>query len=169
MLEMPFKSDVLTQPFLDYLAGQFQLDLKGVHGIAHWLRVVVNGRMIAKHLDVNIKVIELFALIHDSRRWNHLSDINHGLRAADFCNSLNAKWFAADETEMRLLRTACRYHSDGKLHPNPTIQTCWDADRLDLGRVAIEPDRNFLGAYSASRPDLVLSATARSKQTFEGL
>lgn len=169
MLKMPFKSHVLTQPFLNHLAGQFQLDLKGVYGIAHWLRVVINGRMIAKYLDVNLKVIELFALIHDSRRWNHLSDINHGLRAADFCNSLNGKWFAANETEMRLLRTACRYHSDGKLHPNLTVQTCWDADRLDLGRVDIEPDRTYLGAYSASRLDLVSSATERSKQTFLGL
>ena len=70
---------------------------------------------------------------------------------------------------MRLLRTACRYHSDGKLHPNLTVQTCWDADRLDLGRVDIEPDRTYLGAYSASRLDLVSSATERSKQTFLGL
>ena len=169
MLEMPFKSDVLTQPFLDHLAGQFQLDLRGVNGISHWFRVLINGRIMAKHLDVNLKVIELFALIHDIRRWNHLSDINHGLRAADFCNSLNGKWFEADETEMRLLRIACRYHSDGKLHPNLTVQTCWDADRLDLGRVGIDPNPTYLGAYIATESDLFLSAIERSKQTFVGL
>ncbi len=169
MLEMPFKSDLLTQPFLDHLAGQFQLDFQGVHGIAHWLRVLINGRIIAKHLDVNLKVIELFALIHDSRRWNNLRDTNHGLRAADFCNSLNGIWFEADEIEMRLLRIACRYHSDGKLHPNLTVQTCWDADRLDLGRVDIEPDRRYLGSFIASRPDLVRIAVERSNQNFEGL
>ena len=111
----------------------------------------------------------MFALIHDSRRWNHLSDINHGLRAADFCNSLNGKWFESDNTEMRLLRIACRYHSDGKLHPNLTVQTCWDADRLDLGRVGIEPDPAYLGAHIANEPDLSLSAIERSKQAFAGL
>ena len=169
MLEMPLKSDVLKQPFLDNLVEQFQLDFKGVHGIAHWLRVLINGRTLAKHLDVSIKVIELFALIHDSRRWNNLRDTNHGLRAADFCNALNGKWFVADETEMRLLRIACRYHSDGKLHPNLTVQTCWDADRLDLGRIDIEPDINLLGSFIASKPDLIRSAVERSKKSFEGL
>ena len=80
---------------------------------------------------------------------NVLKPIYFRSSTVSICNSLNAKWFAADETEMRLLRTACRYHSDGKLHPNPTIQTCWDADRLDIRRVGIEPDLQWYNTEAA--------------------
>ena len=84
MLDPPLKSDVFTQPFFDHLARQFQLDPFGQHGIEHWLRVLINGREIAKRISVNLKVIELFALIHDCRRWNELEDSLHGQRAAEF-------------------------------------------------------------------------------------
>jgi uncharacterized protein len=30
------------------------------------------------------------------------------------------------------------------VHTQATIQTCWDADRLDLGRVGIKPAAQFL-------------------------
>jgi predicted oxidoreductase len=31
--------------------------------------------------------------------------------------------------------------------------TCWDSDRLDLGRVMIRPNTKFLGTEFAKRPD----------------
>ena len=55
MLDPPLKSEVLKQPFFDLLAGQFQLDPFGDHGIEHWLRVLINGREIAKCINVNLK------------------------------------------------------------------------------------------------------------------
>ena len=60
MLDPPLKSDVLKQPFFDFLAGQFQLDPFGDHGIEHWLRVLINGREIAKCINVNLKVCLLY-------------------------------------------------------------------------------------------------------------
>ena len=166
MLKMPTKSDVLNQPFLDYIAQQFQLDAFGNQGIEHWLRVLTTGRQIAQRIDVNIKVIELFSLIHDSRRWNDFDDPLHGHRAAEFCETLNYRWFEADETEIRLLRTACRYHSAGNLHPNSTVQACWDANRLDSARIGVTPNQRSLGAYLEQNHDIVLTAIQRSSQSF---
>jgi uncharacterized protein len=37
-----------------------------------------------------------------------------------------------------------KHHSDGEVSTDKTIQTCWDADRLDLGRVGIFPSPKFL-------------------------
>ena len=166
MLDPPLKSNVFTQPFFDHLVGQFQLDPFGNHGIEHWLRVLINGREIAKRISVNLKVIELFALIHDCRRWNELEDSLHGQRAAEFCDTLKNRWFAFDDTDLRLLRTACRYHTNENFHPNATVQACWDADRLDLGRIGIRPSKERLGAYLEKHDDLVQAAIARSRQSF---
>ena len=41
------------------------------------------------------------------------------------------------DDRFELLRYACAWHTDGQHHDDPTIATCWDADRLDLGRVGI--------------------------------
>ena len=41
-----------------------------------------------------------------------------------------------------------RFHSDGELHMNATIQSCWDADRLDLGRVGKRPYPKYLSEYA---------------------
>ncbi len=166
MIDPPVKSDVFTQPLFDYLAKQFQLDPFGNHGIEHWLRVLINGREIASRINVNLKVIELYALLHDCRRWNEFEDPLHGQRAAEFCDTLKNRWFTLDFTDLRLLRTACRYHTNENFHPNATVQACWDADRLDLGRIGINPVQNRLGAYLEQHDDLVQAAIVRSRQSF---
>jgi uncharacterized protein len=48
---------------------------------------------------------------------------------------------------------AIRHHSGGKVSTDATIQSCWDADRLDLGRVGIVPAAEFLSSEGASRID----------------
>jgi hypothetical protein len=37
----------------------------------------------------------------------------------------------------------------GGVDTDPTVQTCWDADRLDLGRVGIKPHPDFLSPFAA--------------------
>lgn len=48
MLELPEKSSVVTQPYIDFLSHQYQLSHNGPHGVEHWLRVLINGRLIAQ-------------------------------------------------------------------------------------------------------------------------
>ena len=47
------------------------------------------------------------------------------------------------------LRVACRDHTTVIHTDDITIGTCWDADRLDLGRVAIATDPHRLNTEPA--------------------
>ena len=58
------------------------------------------------------------------------------------------------------------YHSVGRLDRDITIQTCWDADRLDLGRVGINPKPAYLGSELSRDPNFIEMATLRSKKRF---
>jgi uncharacterized protein len=54
-----------------------------------------------------------------------------------------------DNHRFELLYEACRLHTDGLTTGDPTLLACWDADRLDLGRVGIEPAPHRLGTDAA--------------------
>jgi uncharacterized protein len=45
---------------------------------------------------------------------------------------------------MERLEFACQEHTNGGVSSDPTIGVCWDADRLNLGRVEIRPDPRWL-------------------------
>jgi uncharacterized protein len=63
---------------------------------------------------------------------------------------------------MELLALACTLHSDGHTDGDITVQTCWDADRLDLGRVGIRPSARYLCTEAARCGDLIAAAYRRS-------
>ena len=46
-LELPIKSEIVTQPYVDFLAHQYRLHHNEFDGIEHWLRVLMNGRLIS--------------------------------------------------------------------------------------------------------------------------
>lgn len=129
---------------LKHLRHQFQIDWWGHHGIAHWARVRANGLMLAEETGANRHVVELFAYFHDSRRLNEHTDDGHGARGAALARELKGRYFDASDDEMDLLQLACVHHSDGLRQGDATVLTCWDADRLDLGRVGITPRAMFL-------------------------
>mgnify|MGYP003655686860 CR=1 FL=1 len=124
---------------------QYKLNWQGTHGIDHWLRVLDNGiKLQAAHLDANLEVIELFAILHDSRRLNEWTDDGHGRRGADFAATLRGEYFNLRDRDFDMLYYAIDRHSDGLIDGDITVRTCWDADRLDLGRVGIKPDAKYL-------------------------
>jgi uncharacterized protein len=90
------------------------------------------------------------------------SDREHGKRAADSLFALNGDLFSLDKTGMEMLIYACRHHSDGLVEGDLTIRTCWDADRLDLGRVGVKPSSSKLGTSEAQDPKLIEWAYRRS-------
>ena len=147
---------------LRYLRDRFLIDWHGHHGASHWVRVRRNGLLLAKQTGANALVVELFAFFHDSCRVNEYTDRNHGSRGAELAVKLRGKYFDATEAEMALLVCACSGHSDGHLDADITVQTCWDADRLDLGRVGIEPDAKYLCTAAAKDPETIASAYKRS-------
>jgi uncharacterized protein len=140
----------------------YALPVNGDHGVAHWARVLENGLRLSKETDANIEVVQLFAVLHDSRRQNEVTDPDHGPRAAEFAMALRGRIFDLGDHEFRLLYKACHGHTHERTHPDVTIQTCWDSDRLDLGRVGITPHPTRLCTEFAKRPETIKWADGRA-------
>lgn len=128
-----------------HLADGFRLAPDSVHGPVHWLTVLRNGLHLASHHPCEVAVVRLFALIHDSCRYDEWSDPGHGPRAADLAEKLHADGcYHLSSPQLALLLTACRIHNGAGPQSDPTLGVCLDADRLDLGRVGITPDPALL-------------------------
>ena len=140
---------------------RFAINRHGAHGASHWARVRHNGLALAETTGADVHVIDLFAFFHDSCRVNEYTDDNHGKRGAELAVKLSGKFFEATATEMDFLVDACIGHSDGYVEAPVTVQTCWDADRLDLGRVGIKPDAKYLCTAAAKDP-MMMQASYRS-------
>ena len=115
-----------------------------VHGPSHWRRVEQNGLLLASRTGADPIVVRLFALFHDSCRMNDGTDDGHGARGAAYAAQLRNSIYHLDDSSFALLEEACTWHTERDFSNQPTIGTCWDADRLDLGRVGIIPDSNFM-------------------------
>ena len=133
-----------TAAIIHEILQDYALPVRGDHGVVHWARVLENGQRLAARTGAHIEVVTLFALFHDSRRVNEFTDFGHGYRGAKYARSLRGKLIHLDDPDFELLFEACRLHTDGLTDGDITIQTCWDADRLDLGRVGMIPDSDLL-------------------------
>jgi len=141
---------------------EYTLPWDGFHGIAHWARVLENGLRLVEETGAQIEVVQLFAVLHDCQRLNEGDDPDHGPRAAELSRELRGVVFRLPDREFRLLHRACAGHTHERTHPDVTIQTCWDADRLDLGRVGMTPDPRYLSTDVARRPETIQWADARA-------
>lgn len=130
------------------LAG-YVLRRFGTHGVSHWARVHDNGARLAAETGADGEIVALFALFHDARREYDGHDPEHGWRGADLADSLRGSLIHLDDTRFDRLYEACRLHTEGEWSDDVTIQACWDADRLDLGRVGVRPDPERLGSPAA--------------------
>ena len=117
-----------------------QWTLGALHGIRHWDRVYENGQKLLTP-DTNPLVIGLFAYLHDSCRIDDGEDLYHGKRAAAWIETLRGTYLKdVSNEEIELLQEACRLHTTELKTGNPTIDACFDSDRLDLWRVGVIPD-----------------------------
>jgi uncharacterized protein len=153
-------------PVLSVILEDYALPLGGDHGVAHWARVLENGWRLAEETGANVEVVSLFAVLHDSRRINEVTDPEHGPRAAEFAAELRGSVFDLGDHEFRLLFRACEGHTHERTHPDVTIQTCWDSDRLDLGRVGIMPHSSRLCTEIGKRPETIKWADGRASFRF---
>ena len=161
-ISMPTFSEVVRQDFVEKCCQEYRMDHNGYHGFHHWKRVLNNGRLLTKKTGANLKVVELFCLLHDTQRLNEDYDLQHGHQAALYAQSIRGVLFDATDAEMDLLMEACTYHSDGHTDGDSTVQTCWDADRLDLGRVGIKPSPEKLCTQAAKTKKMLDDAYKRS-------
>jgi len=121
-----------------------------IHGQSHWRRVAAAGlALLPETPGADPALVFLFALFHDSMRFNDSFDPMHGPRAAVLARELRGGAFDLGNEEMDLLAFACEEHTNGGLSEEPTVGVCWDADRLNLWRVGFEPDPRFLSTEAA--------------------
>ena len=132
------------------------------HGEAHWRCVATTGLVLgSEHDGVDRSLVFCFGLLHDTRRENEAYDPGHGHRAAAFADELRAEGVLdLEESRFAALVAALRLHADGQVSEDPTIGTCWDADRLHLPRVSIEPDPQLLSTPAALGPEPLAAAAA---------
>ncbi len=143
---------VLAPDLIAAIRVQYALPWRGIHGVAHWARVRETGLRLAARTGADHAVVELFAVLHDARRRNEGDDPGHGGRGAELAVAFRGTLIHLSDVEFALLRAACTDHTKGLIEADITIQTCWDADRLDLGRVGIVPDPARLCTAAAKEP-----------------
>lgn len=132
---------------LQHLRRQFKINWWGHHGVRHWARVRRNARIIAQHVDgVDTAVTDLFAIIHDAWREDEWEDPGHGWRSMAWLRKLHGETrLGLTHQQFHTLLVAIERHSEPKPHAyNITMAACWNADRLDLGRVGITPAERFM-------------------------
>jgi uncharacterized protein len=142
--DIPSTQEFDRSGLLKHVLAQFKISRNGDHGPRHWARVRLHGLKVGGLRKADLLVVELFAFLHDSQRLNEYSDHLHGLRAAEFAASLNGKFYDLKASQLDKLCKAIGDHSSGCVHTCATIQSCWDGDRLDLGRVGIKPHKDYL-------------------------
>jgi uncharacterized protein len=153
---------MITKTLLQAILEGYRLPLYGLHGVDHWARVLENGRRLSRETGAKAEIVDLFAVFHDARRKNEHTDLFHGRRAADFAAYLRGTLLHLDPADFDLLYYACAHHTAGRTAADVTVQTCWDSDRLDLGRAGIYPHPSRLCTPAARDADTLAWANERS-------
>ena len=122
-----------------------------LHGDDHWRCVAATGLALAPRLgDVDRTIVFCFGLLHDTRRRTDSFDPEHGARAASFAEELREEGvLVLDDGRFARLAAALIDHANGLVSADPTIGTCWDADRLHLPRVGIRLRRELVSTEAA--------------------
>lgn len=161
---------ITTLPLIDALLEDAHNRKSYWHGEKHWRGVAQAGWYLANADPlVDLDVVFLFAVLHDSRRQNENADPHHGRRAAERAAALYADGLLpVTREQFEMLDLALFIHNGA--HPDElavidmgedhsirrsTIATCLDADRLNLWRVGKEPDPSLLCTRFAARPDVI--------------
>lgn len=171
IIEKELIYSVLKKSVLKKVLSLSNVDVDSPHGFYHWFRVLERGLMIADQEDVDASVIIAFSFLHDAFRENDGVDLDHGEIAAKAINDFLYKNLNLDKRQIQVLCFACKYHSNGYVVGNldkkqysienfndkelNTVGACWDADRLDLARVGIYPDRDYLSTNTAKNVGII--------------
>lgn len=147
-----------------FLLGRFTC-----HGPDHWARVEEFGMRLAPLTGADLVVVRYFALFHDSCRESDGQDPDHGARGGELARQLRGRLFEMEDRRFELLVEACRTHTAGLNHPDPTIGTCWDSDRLDLLRVGLVPDPHYLSTEAARTREIRDWAMERTRRDAFGV
>lgn len=145
-----FQNPVLTPALINAVLDQLLVDRDCIHGLAHWQRVERNGLYLAQATGADADVVSFFALFHDACRADDGHDAGHGARGAKLARRFAEKGrLPLDEAQLESLCTACAGHTGGRRSSDTLVGCCWDADRLDLTRLRMEPQPRFMSTKPA--------------------
>lgn len=137
------------------------------HGEHHWQLVVWTGAQLIRETPAaDPVVVFLFGLFHDSMRENDYVDPGHGARGGALARKLLDGRGLVTGEQLETLVYACERHTDAITTDDLTVGTCWDSDRLNLWRVAIEPDAERLCTAAAKKPERIEWAESLQEETF---
>ena len=153
---------IALKPIVEAILTDYALSWHGTHGVCHWARVLENGLRLAEVTGANTDVVRLFAIFHDSCRVNECTDFGHGQRGAELAAQLRGDMFDLSDPEFQLLDAACAGHEHGMIDASVTVQICWDADRLDLGRVGMRLNPTKLCTDAARQREIMRWADGRA-------
>jgi uncharacterized protein len=160
-MELPVE---ISPVLIDYVRKKYTLHWEGIHGWNHWVRVYENGQHLARQNGADLLVVSLFAFTHDMARLNDSFDPRHGPRAAArIVKDLQGKIIQLSPQQLAWLVKAVKLHTFGMTKADLTVMTCWDSDRLDLGRVGILPEPDRLCTPAAKDPATIAWAIKRSQ------
>jgi len=122
-----------------------------IHGPDHWARVERNGLYVAKKTGADKTIVRLFAVFHDCMRWNDSVDPGHGRRGAEYAAQIRKELINIPSSDFDKLYYTCEWHTDKRTTNDITVAACWDADRLDIGRVGYILDDYFMNSKPAQK------------------
>lgn len=125
---------------------KLQIPIDSIHGYNHWKNVEKIGHYIADRNGADKKIISAFAFLHDIGKTVQFAEPGHGEKSVKIIKEIFKKEYLElnDEQYVKLLEAVSKHDKSDAKSDDITIQTCWDADRLDLPRVYILPDKNLL-------------------------
>ena len=127
-----------------------KMSVDSIHGVSHWDRVAKYAEDLST-ADVDLLVVKAFAYLHDVERENENDDPQHGPRAAALVDEIRSTVLGfLNDKDILQLKEACRLHTTTLRTEDVTVNACFDADRLDLGRVGIAPDPDRMATVQGS-------------------
>jgi uncharacterized protein len=156
-----------------------------IHGLEHSQRVERNVLLLSNP-TINVLVARLFAYFHDACRSSctnrpkyiesssnmkkleqeRMCEAEHGVKAAQLVKTLrNSLLKSLSDKEIEMLAKACELHTTTLRTGDPTIDICFDADRLDLWRCGVVPRpgkmATSIGAYYANNINVIIDKESK--------
>lgn len=135
--------EIVPKSVLKKIVDDFYIKQSFIHGTPHWSRVFYYGHYLSELNAEDIEVAAFFSIFHDSKRFNDGDDPEHGLRGAEFFREFD-KIIQLKPEQKEIIYEACKVHNYEKQNSSIEVGICLDADRLDLWRVGIIPDNDYL-------------------------
>lgn len=140
--------EIVPKSVLKKIVDEFFIKQSYIHGTPHWARVFYYGHYLADLTGMDKENAAFFSIFHDSKRFNDHDDPEHGQRGADFFRTFD-KIINIKPEQKEIIYEACSVHHYLKQSDSLEVGMCLDADRLDLWRVGIIPENEYLHTLQA--------------------